>query len=584
MNIRGALAVIAVAASIVLTVAAHLEAADTSPSPSPLAKWDVKGSVPSNFSAGVQRITAVPGTPLDLTFYLGPNLSEGPYKALEYSSQQWYESTFWTGPDWTRVGDRWHHPGDLTPSIRRFSVPRDGKVSITGRVFKLHLNGDGVRAAVHHNDREIWSVEIEGKDAEGVDPKLSLQVRKGDSLRFIVGKRVAISCDTTGWDPIITYEDGTAFRASKSFGKQQGAGHWFYEMESSAGTPRAEPQLVAVDSDFALHRLAIEKLNESFSSDRWLPFFVLTDGHKESCLPLFVTSAGNWTLTTTFDEEQKLRLQIQVAAGQGTTCEMAPKLGDWTAGLEVLRTLREADKPEDLGIVWQQIDSAYRRAVTHMPRAPELDFLLAIQDDWLTEDAIDGSNESYREAIENHLNRASDLLVQQVADNADPAIKEIAERLLALRQVANSATGSKAEVYLQTRLLKRNLLLTDPRVCDGPLLFCKRKPPSWSHLVAQYYGWRQRPGGGLFILEQPGRGLRLKDVLGNQLPQGNILEPCLSYDGKRIVFSFGRLRGRPVTRPGRLQRQRRRSRRTILPHLRSQRRRLGAATTHFRLL
>ena len=30
----------------------------------------------------------------------------------------------------------------------------------------------------------------------------------------------------------------------------------------------------------------------------------------------------------------------------------------------------------------------------------------------------------------------------------------------------------------------------------------------------------------------------MKNVLGDQLPSGNILEPCLSYDGKRIVFSF----------------------------------------------
>jgi hypothetical protein len=42
---------------------------------------------------------------------------------LTYRDAEWYGSTFWTGPDWTRVGKDWHHPGENTPSVRRFSAP-----------------------------------------------------------------------------------------------------------------------------------------------------------------------------------------------------------------------------------------------------------------------------------------------------------------------------------------------------------------------------------------------------------------------------------------------------------------------------
>lgn len=528
-------------AALALLFAASVATADDS-TRSVLSKWSFNETNASNVriehrSEG-QRVESAAGTPIALKFHLGPDLSEGPYRPLEYSTQQWYESTFWTGPDWTRVGDRWHHPGELTPSIRRFQVPRDGKITITGRVFKLHLQGDGIRAAIHHNDREIWSAAIEGKDAEGVDPKLALDVRKGDSLRFVVDKRVAISCDTTGWDPIITYEDGEAFQASKSFGKQQGAGHWFYEMESAAAMPKALPRIYAIDSDFVLHSYLVEELKQPFSSRRWLPFFILTDGHDQSCLPLLVTSPEDWMLTATFNEDQVLNLQVESGAGQGTTCEIAPRLGTWASGLELLRPLQNVAESETAGAAWRRVDSAYRHAIAHVTSAPEPDLLLAVQDDWLTEDGIDSSSESYRKAISNHLDRASELLVQRIAESGDSASKHQARQLLMLRQKLDSATNNAARTHLQTRLLKRQLLLDDSRLDFGPLLFCKRKPPSWSHLVAQYYGWRQRPGGGLFVLEQPGQSTRLKSVLGDQLPHGNILEPCLSYDGKRIVFSF----------------------------------------------
>lgn len=515
--------------------------ATDNPATATLAKWliDVSLDEPVALAKDLtgQCIKSQPGEPLELTFNLGPNPSEGPYKLLEYSNQQWYESTFWTGPDWTRVGDRWHHPGDRTPSIRRFAVPRDGRLSIGGRVFKLHLSGDGIRAAILHNDREVWSVEIEGNDAEGADPNLSLAVRKGDSLRFVVGKRGAIACDTTGWDPIVKYDDGETFQASKSFGKQQGAGDWFYEMESAAATPKAEPRLYAIDSDFVLHRFSIGTISDPFSADRWLPFFIVTDGHDASCLPLVITSPENWSLAAAFDDKQRLTLRVEPdRAGQATACEFTPRPGPWTSGLDMLLVLQKSSHP-----AWHRIETAYHQAVGNRMPAPEPDLLLAVQNDWLAEDAVDGSIESYQKTLPGHLNRIAALLVQRLADNGGPASKNEAERFLALRSAAESlSTDARhwSSLYMQARLLRRRLFLSDSRLEFGPLLFCKRKPPSWSHLVAQYYGWRQRPGGGLFVLQKPGYSNRLQNILGDRLPSGNILEPCLSYDARRIVFSF----------------------------------------------
>ena len=104
---------------------------------------------------------------LDLSFKLGENQWNSRFKELTYRDDTWYGSSYWTGPDWTRVGKNWHHPGDRTPSIRKFLVPRDGQVTITGFVRKAHLDGDGIRAWITHKGRTVWQTELEGKDEIG---------------------------------------------------------------------------------------------------------------------------------------------------------------------------------------------------------------------------------------------------------------------------------------------------------------------------------------------------------------------------------------------------------------------------------
>lgn len=131
------------------------------------------------------------------------------YCPLKHREETWYESTFFQGAEqWLRVGKDWHHPGERGPSVRRFLAPADGTLTITGRVYKAHRDGDGVRVAILHNQQQVWQHELEGKDGAGVDPNLRIAVKKGDTLRFLVDKRGGIGCDTTHRDPRITYANG----------------------------------------------------------------------------------------------------------------------------------------------------------------------------------------------------------------------------------------------------------------------------------------------------------------------------------------------------------------------------------------
>ncbi|MEI7948008.1 MAG: hypothetical protein WCJ02_15010 [bacterium] len=353
------------------------------------------------------------------------------YRPLQYSDEEWYGSTFWTGSDWTRVGRDWHHPGEQTPSVRRFVCPHDGKVAVEGRVFKLHLSGDGVRAMIRVNDREVWRAELDGVDGKGKEHAIELEVKKGDALRFVVHKRGGIGCDTTGWDPAVTYAGGERYQASAAFAgkKRQGEGGWFYEQEgvgkasSVAGAAVPEPVPMA---------------------------------------PAFIR-------------------EVQ-AAGARLSPDTEPAL------------------------------------------------LALVAEEWWREDRLDGSEQAYRRAAGDHLARAG-----QVA--ADRGV-EIPKALGALASAAPATPEAWLVHYANVRLLKRELLLGDPLMGFGELLVCKRKMPSWAHLVAQYYGWRQRGGGGLCAVRRPGRSLETRDLINGWLPEGSYLEPRLSYDAKRLLVAF----------------------------------------------
>ena len=189
----------------------------------------------------------------------------------------------------------------------------------------------------------------------------------------------------------------------------------------------------------------------------------------------------------------------------------------------------------------RQVAAAYQLAVSHTSRAPELDLFLLTQAEWRREDSIAEVISSYAAAVTNHLARARLLLADLRAGQPDGFL---AGEAGCLQQLAAQAAKPTADLvawrslYLQTRLLKRAITFCNPLLAFESLLFCQRVPPSYSHLVGQYFGWRQRSGGGLYVLEQPGYSLRCRNLVGDRLPAGSFLEPCLSYDAKRIVFSF----------------------------------------------
>jgi len=479
------------------------------------------------------------------------------YQLLTYRRDTWYGSTYWTGPDWTRVGKDWHHPGIHTPSVRRFTAPRDGRVTITGRVYKADLNGDGVRASIRHGRRTVWTADIKGKDARGAECKLALTVRKGDAVRFVVHKLGRIFYDTTRWDPVVTYSDGTRCQASRGFStRRQGEGGWSYEMELGEPPDRPRPHVYAVTGDLALRDAAVGAPRPvELTSREASGLLAVSDARGRSRIALAVGGARPWRLRCGIDGGL-LRVSLAVGGEEaplslkpGESVRLPPIIlgacrGDWHAGLATLRRILDRHAGE-LGM--EPLKA--RLAET---ACDDLALAAMVHAEWRREDKLTGTGAPYAAATREHLAKARLLLADLRRDRPAAFLADHARRLERLAAEARRPdldAEARRSVYRRVRWLKRRIALANPLMRFGKLLFCKRVPTSYSHLVMQYFGWRARAGGGLFVLERPGVSLQCRDLTAGRLDDGCVLEPCLSYDARRVVFSYVECRGKSY-RPG----------------------------------
>ena len=82
----------------------------------------------------------------------------------------------------------------------------------------------------------------------------------------------------------------------------------------------------------------------------------------------------------------------------------------------------------------------------------------------------------------------------------------------------------------------------------GPIAFVKQVPGIFSHQLTQYYGSCARPGGGIFVLDAPGRSLNARRLAAGALPEGSYQHLEVSSDGRRLLFAFCRAETVPKNR------------------------------------
>ncbi len=169
-----------------------------------------------------------------------------------------------------------------------------------------------------------------------------------------------------------------------------------------------------------------------------------------------------------------------------------------------------------------------------------------VEEDWSRQEQRAERTPDSPAAVRQAVARTAMLLQRRPSDN-DAGRSASRERTLdELRQATNrleSITASdRMALYRRARWLARELALENSGVSDSPLVFMKRNR-FVCQMLHEYMGYfydygKVAPGGGVFVLEQPGVSLATRDLLGDRLRNGNFTTPSLSADARTIYFAF----------------------------------------------
>ncbi len=337
---------------------------------------------------------------------------------------------------------------------------------------------------------------------------------------------------------------------------------WSYEMEVEGQNNLGLPAVYGFRLDGSLFD-AVPGVDHPvvLSGREIMPLVVVADGRDQSGMTLAIGSGAPWQFSASLEAEGRLRLRLSVGDDKagwtltpGQTIRL-PKVmagayrGPWLKGFTQSLVVPPSGgiPPEGgttdgtLGAGLPTPPKPLTEGLQRRQIHPEAQYWAMIQLDWRRQDGRLDAAEAYAAATARHLEKARTLLTDlRHGRPADFLATEAASLESLAREAGRNGLSleERRTLYFLVRSLKRQVALANPLMQFGKLLFCKRVPTSYSHLVMQYFGWRARPGGGLFVLEEPGRSLACRDILQGKLAEGNVLEPRLSWDAKRIVFSF----------------------------------------------
>jgi hypothetical protein len=177
---------------------------------------------------------------------------------------------------------------------------------------------------------------------------------------------------------------------------------------------------------------------------------------------------------------------------------------------------------------------------------PDRALEIMVERDWYRQDGISLATDPLAKAVEKTLAGARRLLEDLRTDRSAAFLSTESTQLQALEALhaqlqtkAPDGTGPQwRDLYLRAHQLRRQIALQNPLLDFSQLLFVKHIPGKYSHMCDQNYGWHARPGGGIFVLDEPGKSLKLRDVIGGQLPEGSFMHPELSFDARHILFAY----------------------------------------------
>jgi len=178
-----------------------------------------------------------------------------------------------------------------------------------------------------------------------------------------------------------------------------------------------------------------------------------------------------------------------------------------------------------------------------------------IEWDWRMQDGIGTPRDSvtYAAAIERMFERG-DLLIEELHSRGHRIDSETAEwerlrsRCEKLAVDEKTAEAAWEQLWREVHQLRRRIALKNPLADTGPVVFVQDVPGgAYSSHIVSFHGDCARPGGGVFVLEEPGRSMRVRPLVRDQLSQGAYMFPEVSYDGRRVLFAYSEAESDPTT-------------------------------------
>lgn len=168
-----------------------------------------------------------------------------------------------------------------------------------------------------------------------------------------------------------------------------------------------------------------------------------------------------------------------------------------------------------------------------------------VEADWTAQEQRLGRSPHSPEAIRQALRRAGRLLdaLARMPDAPTLAgqradlrrLESAAERLESLDEAARLA------LYRAIRWVARETALNNPLLATKPVAFLERRrfiSQMLHEYLGYFYDYGDVAGGGVYVLERPGRSLAARDLIEGRLPRGNYTTLALSYDAATLYFAF----------------------------------------------
>ncbi len=189
------------------------------------------------------------------------------------------------------------------------------------------------------------------------------------------------------------------------------------------------------------------------------------------------------------------------------------------------------------------------------PLRPGMEPVL-IEWDWRMQDGIGTERVavSYLAAIERLVQQGdgllADLCAKQVAlTDETGSWMNLRSQWKHLAAAPGTTDDAWEALWRRMHLLLRRILLKNPVANTGPIVFAKHVAGGlFSHQLTQYQADNARPGGGIFVLEEPGRSMRTRQLAPGALPQGAFMFPEVSFDGGRVLFAYCKVDSDPPAR------------------------------------